>query len=190
MGVGLPLEHVWAYILLDLIKKETGHNIPYWNLGIEGGGLDVQTRMFYHYVSKLKPQLVFGYFPNYRRELYHLDSLYTTPHVPNGKHQNFNNFPYLADERIIKYETEKNLCFLDTILKLNNSIMIWNTWAWGEAASYELYKKIQIKHNFNLEFDYKARDKMHSSYDAHIKFATEIFERYKDTIIKTLNGAE
>lgn len=181
-GVGLPLEHTWPHILLTLIKNNTGYNIPFWNLGAGGCGLDLQTRMYYHYGLKLKPQLVFAYFPDYRRELYVNDEVVLSLFLPSGKN-NFNSLPYMADQRIIKYETEKNLCFLDLMLKTNNTTMIYNTWA---KNRFPIYEKIQLLHNVNMDFDNKARDKSHSGHVANINFAKEIWNNYKDIIIEKL----
>ena len=186
-GIGLPLEHTWPYILLGYINKETDYNIPLWNLATGGVGLDTQVRLYYHYGLKLKPQLVFGYFPAYRRELYYNDDRWLAPFNSSHPKINFDNIPYIVDPRIIHYETEKNMCFLDIMLKMNNTKMIHNNWTlYGEAEP--IYDNFQIRHNINLHFDKKARDKLHCGHASHVKFAKEIFENYKDIIIETLKN--
>lgn len=182
-GIGLPLEHTWAYILLDLIKKETNQDIPFWNLSFGGSGLDFQTRVYYHYGLKLKPKLVFAYLPVYRRELYNDSDAYPSFCLPNSNKFNFNKFPYLIDNRIITYETEKNMCFLDCMLKLNDTVMIWNSY---DKNYYDSSSHIQLKHNYQLLNDNKARDKKHAGYATNLTFAKTIFENYKDIIIDKL----
>lgn len=181
-GVGLPLEHSWPHILLELIKKETGYSIPFWNLSLSGVGLDTLVRMFYQYGLKLKPQLIFALFPEYRRELYRNYSNHLTQHTVNGT-DNFNNIPYLLDHRIVHYETDKNLCFLDYMIKSINSKLIHNNWC---VTPDPMYKKFQISHDINLSFNKRARDKIHSGYEAHFDFAQKIFEQHKDIILESL----
>jgi len=182
-GIGLPLEHTWPYILLQYIKQDTGYDIPYWNLSQPGGGLDILVRHYYHYGIKLKPQLVFGFFPDYRRELYSYNYGRTILHMANSKEFNFNKMIYMADKRIITYETEKNMCFLDCMLKLNNTEMIWSTWANGY---YNVYDKIGLRHTHILRNDNKARDKLHPGHACNIIFAKKIYEDYKDVILAKL----
>jgi hypothetical protein len=184
-GIGLPVEHTWPYILLSYIKQTTGYEIPYWNLAHGGSGLDTQTRLYYHYGLKLKPQLIFAYFPEYRREIYNNNDRWLTAFNSSHPENNFDNISYLIDPRVIHYETEKNMCFLDTMIKLTNSKMIHNHWSIG-GHSDPIYDNFQIKHNINLDFDHKARDKIHAGFESHTKFAKTIFETYKDTIIETL----
>lgn len=187
-GIGLPLEHTWPYILLNHIKKETGYNIPFWTLATGGVGLDTEVRLYHQYGLKLKPQLVFAYFPEYRRELYYGDDNYLSAFNSSHPITNFDYIPYIADSRVIKYETEKNMCFLDTMLKLNNTTMIHNYWSVTNHKT-DVYDEFQIKHHINLTFDRKARDKLHCGQASHIKFANQIWEKYKDVIVEKLNGA-
>lgn len=182
-GIGLPLEHTWCYILLNYIKRDTGYDIPYWNLGQPGGGLDILVRHYYNFGIKLKPQIVFGFFPDYRRELYDYNNIYTVLYMVNSPHFNFNKMPYLADKRIIQYETEKNMCFLDTMLKLNNTELIWSSWANGY---YDIYDKIGLRHTNILRNDNKARDKIHPGHACNIIFAKKIYEDFKDVILAKL----
>lgn len=185
-GIGLPLEHTWPHILLNYIKKETGHNIPFWNLATGGTGLDTQTRMFYHYGLKLKPQLVFAYFPAYRRELYNADDRWLSPFNSSHPETNFDNIPYYADPRIQYYEIEKNMCFLDVMLKTINATMIHNYWAM-DGEIIPIYDRFQINHKFQLTWDKKARDKLHCGHSSHINFAKNIWETYKDIIVEKLS---
>lgn len=187
VGIGLPLESTWPYKLLQLIRKETNYNIPFWNIAQSGSGLDRQIRYYYHYGIKLKPHIVFAYFPEYRRELYTTNSTQPLLHLPSNFDLNFDKFPYLIDYRIMQYETEKNMCFLDCMLKLNQTKMIWNTWS---TVEYDAYKEIQTRHNFILTNDAKARDRLHPGEQSNLSFAEEIYNKYKNIIIEQLNGAE
>lgn len=182
-GIGLPVEHSWAHILLNFIRQETGYNIPYWNLSFPGCGLDTLVRLYYHHGVKLNPQLVFGYFPSYRRELYVDNDNYISFFLPRSKDNNFKNIPYLVDERIILYETEKNMCFLDCMLKSTNSKMIWNEW---DKTYYDTCDNIQLKHSHFVLPDLKARDKIHPGHRSNITFAKNVWEEYKTIILDTL----
>lgn len=184
-GVGLPLNHTWAYNLLEKINKTTGHNIPFWSLALGGSSLDVQTRLYYHYGMKLKPDIVFGFLPGYRREVYRSTDNKTSMLYPHQQISNPNPlFDYLFDKRTILYETEKNMVLLDQMLKSTNTLMIYSTW--GEH--YPIFDKIQLKHNIPLHVDNKSREKQHSGHEANLVFANKIYNQYENLILEKLKG--
>jgi len=182
-GIGVRQEETWAWQLLNTIKKDIGHDIPYWNLGVGGSGFDSITRMYYHFHNILKPQIVFGFFPRFRKEMFFKN----TWDLRNGTLQENKELQenyLLWDTRYIAYENEKNFAFIDMMLQKNNSIMIWK--AWGDY--YPNNFQYEIKSNFI--FDNLGRDKMHPGPSSHKNFADEIYSEYKNLIldkIKPLN---
>lgn len=193
-GIGLPKEETWSYILLDLIKKETGLIIPYWNLGMAGCGLDSITRISYNYFNVLTPNLVFGFFPVYRREFKSENGWNVA--TPSRNLKIYENNPILIEEQTIKYETEKNLVMIDLILQKYNSTLIWDHWDQSGIFPVTIEKKLK---NFNNRVNaYKkllflaknppfARDAKHPGKDFNKQFALQIFEEKRDVILTALS---
>ena len=181
-GIGIRKEETWAYQLLENIKQDTNKDIPYWNLGLGGCGCDSITRSLYHYHDKLKPQIVFGFFPEFRKETFSFrysdDWTPITATIKNNKEIRENYL--LWDIRNIAYENEKNFSFIKIMLEKYNSIMIWQ--AWGEYYPYDFEYQIKTK----FIFDKLARDKMHTGATNHKKFADAIYAEYRELILEKL----
>lgn len=63
-GVGLPIEHTWAYMLCEKIRQHTGKQIPFWSLAIAGTGPMTQANLLYHFRKfVIKPALVVTWLP-------------------------------------------------------------------------------------------------------------------------------
>jgi len=180
-GIGLKQTDTWAYKLLEMIRKDTGLNIPFWNLALAGVGIDSITRAFYHYHNLLKPKIIFGYFPEYRRELYYLKD-YNDLAAYTFQNKELLEQSVMIDERTILYETEKNFSFIDLMIKNIDSTMIWNTW-----SKNNIYPNLQIKHNFELGWDNKARDREHPGSNLHSLFADNIYSEYRKLILSKIN---
>ena len=75
-GVGLPLEEVWAYKLLEKIRKHTNKTIPYWNIGFGGAGLDTIAANLYEFNKLHKIDYIFLYLPGTDRREYMSDLKY------------------------------------------------------------------------------------------------------------------
>lgn len=184
-GIGVKLEESWAYVLLQLIKSETGYNIPFWNLALGGSGLDAQVRAYYHYYQMLQPKLVIGFIPPpYRRELYiGIEHPVTgdTPVFVLPHSDIFVENKLLLDEKNIAYECEKNFAMLDLMLQKYNTKMLWNGWGFDRLPD-----QFYTKHKLEIKYDRKARDSLHPGPKLHANFAEEIFNQYKETILSAL----
>jgi hypothetical protein len=194
-GTGLAKEDTWSYILLDLIKKETGLNIPYWNLGLGGCGLDAITRLFYHYSDILKPNLVFGLWPCYRRE-FKVDGIGWDMVLPSNNSKIFEENPILTKKETIWYETEKNLAIIDLMIGKNNSTLIWDYWDRDDVFTGKIDTKLEhLKHKVNIFRRLKislpqpvemARDGLHPGKEFNKQFALTLFYEKKDVILEAL----
>jgi hypothetical protein len=200
-GTGLPKHHTWAYRLLELIKAETGLQIPYWNLGMGGTGVDAITRIFYHWGEVLKPNLVFGLWPSYRKEYKSIYGHWVTT-LPSLRPNIFESNPFLVEDATIQYETEKNFAIINLMLQRNNSTLIWDFWdiqdkfmptMEAKFKTFEnrvdLYNKISKQ--LPIEPGYYrpvcARDGKHPGEEYNKRFAQQLFEEKKDIILKALS---
>lgn len=182
-GIGVKLEEVWAYKLLELIKQATGLHIPYWNLALGGNGIDAQVRAYYHYYQKLKPNLVIGFLPPpHRRELYIEENDSIAKFVLSQDTYYQENLLFL-NEKNISYECEKNFSMLDLMLQKYNTKLLWRGWGY-DSFPQDFY----WYHNLKFPWDRKGRDSLHPGPDAHKKFAEEMFSANKEKILSTLKG--
>lgn len=182
-GIGVPYQDGWAYHMIESIRKDTGLEIPYWNLAMGGCGLDAITRAYYHYHDMLKPHIVFGFLPGYRREIFMPDINSNIPVFTTPLDNMLPKYDILLDPRTIHYETEKNLAMLDLMLKKHDTMMIWSGWG------YEHYpKNFQHPHDMIIFWDTKGRDSMHPGPDSHQQFANGIYSRFRDQILDKIKS--
>ena len=182
-AIGIPHTEGWAHHILEKIRKDTGLEIPYWNLAMGGSGLDAITRAYYHYHDVLSPHLVFAFLPAYRKELFIPENSSNVPIFTNTQDSILFQYDILLDPRTMHYETEKNLAMLDLMLKKHDTTMVWNGWG------YEHYpKNFHHKHNMMIEWDLGGRDKMHPSACAHQKFANNIYSKFRDLILSKIKS--
>jgi hypothetical protein len=57
LGVGLPNEYTWPYILAQTL------NYNCVNLGVGGGSNDLAFRLAYHWINKINPKIIFLFSP-------------------------------------------------------------------------------------------------------------------------------
>lgn len=193
-GIGLPLEETFSHLIYTQIKKEIGEDFPYWNLGLEGCGLDSITRCYYNFYKQLKPHVVIVLFPSYRLEYFHQNwkSILVNDDIDNVFYKN----PHLIDPNVITYNIEKNLAILDLLLEKTNTALIWDRWDGFDnvnTSKLETFKNYadswQIAFsktkNSNL-----ARDGKHPGKKTNEEFANMLLNKYHDMICRHLiNGA-
>lgn len=70
-GVGLPIEHIWAKFLNDMISKEIGVSLPFFNLSVNGASSELLTRLIFTHVNKgFTPDVVIALLPSlFRNEI-------------------------------------------------------------------------------------------------------------------------
>jgi hypothetical protein len=197
-GIGVPVEHTWANILLRKIRKEfPDTNIPYWNIGLAGCGYDSMTRAIYNLVDVLKPQLIFCLFPSpYRREIMKQNEFIRwLPASTAGIDPKFNQI--FLEPDWVRYQTEQNLAMMDLIL--NNKVQVlWDSWFTDDNKPLEEVVSIgklptfqnKVKRSWasmrNVDL---GRDGMHAGPMTNRRYADYIFEDHVDYIVKCLSSS-
>ena len=133
-GVGLHQHETWSYQLIEKIRNKTNKNIPYWNLGLGGTGIDTQSRLLYFLTTilNIKVQYVFSLIPTISRREYKVinDSYrnwlpaYRCKDAPLGKHID----SIFSDVYFSTHQTERSLMTIDSICRQNGAKMICSTW--------------------------------------------------------------
>lgn len=182
-AIGIRSEQGWAYQILEIIRKDIGYEIPYWNLAMGGAGLDAIVRSYYCYYDMLKPHIVFAYLPAYRREIFVPDSPGNVPIFTNVLDNILPKHEVLIDPRNIQYENEKNLALLDLMLRKHDTKMFWNSWGQDQYP-----KDFHQRHGMSILWDRKGRDKSHPGPDAHHKFAKEMYMQLRSQILDTIKS--
>ena len=173
-GIGVNQNEIWANIFLEKLKSKFNTFIPYWNLSLAGCGLDALLRAYYNYFILLQPHYVIAYFPCYRKEIY---DQRTKEIVSLNIHEPQHFISESLDENIISYETSKNFLFLQLLLEKYNTKLFWNTW-----EDLKFYPNKINKFNSSIDWDQKARDKMHPGPFAHKKFAEDVWKEISPNI--------
>jgi hypothetical protein len=108
MGIGLPLEQTWPYIL----EQKSG--VTCWNLGLGGAGLDTVYRMAEHYAHHLNVIAVVCLVPDPARlELF----IKGKPVIFNWLDEQHHSFlqAWLADDENAQVNSRKNLKAIEKI---------------------------------------------------------------------------
>jgi len=104
-GVGLPLEKVWAYVLLERIRAATGKKIPYWNLSVSGASVDtVASEIYYaHTHLKMRPKLVLSWLPAFFWRDFSFKASREFHFSPND----LSNYPAVINETLMPVFTDR-----------------------------------------------------------------------------------
>ena len=179
-GIGIRQHETWSYKLLEKIREKTNKNIPYWNLGFAGSGLDTQARHLYFLTTLLniKVQFVFSLIPLTNRREYKVDSDKYRNWTPNwlpeaaplSKHIN----PVFSDSYFSTHQTDRSLMLIDSICRQNNTKMICSSWD-TDADIKLLTNSFSLIDSFQADIKPtdvadRARDGMHPgpSYHSHL----------------------
>lgn len=176
-GIGLPLEHTWAYIFHKKVCEELKMYIPFWNISKGGAGLDLILRALYTDCDLLKPQVIISYLPFLeRRERWHGD-LWAPCDGPL-KNEMAGEIKLFTNERYVTYQTEKNLAFVDLLLEKWKSIML----AIPADQDFDFTKipmsNIKFTPYYGPIAGDLARDGMHFGPRWNAEFAEELFKRF------------
>jgi hypothetical protein len=127
----------------------------------------------------MNPQLIISNLPDPSRRERWKDDIF-------GVFDADRNAGVIIDDRFITYQTEKNLCFINTLLERWNSniIFVHNSQITGQDISYmNLNRVIQLKDfRINLENWDHARDGIHAGPIANKTFGKEFFKLIKPII--------
>lgn len=191
-GVGLPINDIWTTQLLNTLKAKTGKNIPHWNLGLAGAGLDSIANGLYWYSLKFKKQLkyIVILFPPFTRREY----CYNTPNIKTWFHPRSPGLSddskvvdgLFADLEFIKYQSVKNLALIDAVSKNLNAKVIYSMW---EFQGIVMEKEVSIIREYFPNFQYInypnskydvdfARDSTHPGPTMHKKISETFFDEY------------
>jgi hypothetical protein len=116
VGIGLPLEHTWAYILSQKM------NLKMVNLGIGGTGPDSAFRLANHYIPILKPKIVIYLQPDSSRLLLiNRNNKFINLSVNNDKnlYSSF-YFEWVMNEENLHLHSLRNLLAIESICNRNN----------------------------------------------------------------------
>jgi hypothetical protein len=193
-GIGLPLEETFSHIIYTEIKKNINIDFPYWNIGVGSAGLDTISRIFFHFRKILRPQVVVALFPDYRLEFIKNNAWEAVLPTNTDSNSIFETNTFLINPEVMRYNTQKNLSFIDLLLSENNSQLFWDTWA---LKNYDINSLSKLE-NFQNSIDSwntlkrinikspKARDGVHAGKKQHEQFAQVILNRFGDQICKKL----
>lgn len=189
-GIGLPVEEIWAYKLLQKINDELGENIPYWTIAMGGTGLDAQTRALYQLNDMLRPNIIIALFPEAsRREIYSGCNYlkYLTEPFKLKKYDDV-----FFDDRLILYQLGKNLSFLKLIADKYGTKIIGNsTGSCGETYYKEYINQFDFyiyKTDFYTNTVDRARDMMHPGKKSNTQFALKLYDEIFPTVKQILHN--
>lgn len=182
IGIGLPLEEVYAHVATQKIATALGRRIPYWNLAHGGVSGDYIARVLSLAVPILRPKLVFALFPVIcRRELVVDGKI--KPFLPQGRYlgaEISNAVVSLYDPDHEAYAMVRNLRMVDLLCRAYGAEFLWSTQeldlAFTRSVPDDLLKK-RIPARLFKNSDDVARDLQHAGATAHANLAKIIYPR-------------
>lgn len=135
VGIGLPVEATWPYIVSQKL------NLEMCNLGLSSGSCDSAFRIANHYVSKIKPQVVFLLAPDQARlEVLGIDSIDAiTAMDASGLAKETFYRKWLSVEENQRMNQEKNILAIKHLCHVNNvkfaNLYSWHTVNYGNATA-------------------------------------------------------
>jgi hypothetical protein len=191
MGVGLPLDEVYAHLAITKLREESGLPLPFWNVGVGGASSDKIARLVTLGTSVLRPHVVFCLFPpTSRRELCPGDGsiMSYVPKVPGPLHEQVMAVYSRAGER---YEFVKNLTMVDIACQLIGATFMWGCCAWNEEATETIPPHLMEKRLANFpqgESQPRAQDGLHRGAGDHATYAKGLIDALRphlcDFIVK------
>lgn len=171
-GIGLELEKTYPYLVSQKL------NIPYYNMGMGGTGVDAMSYNLSIWLSKYpKPKFIFLYYSDMTRFLIKQDTLFTSGGTwsTNPHYQNFLRYAdssgYFVTRYILSSKVIKNLCE-------NNNIPYHNMSFIADLPELDYV-------NIEKTVD-KARDLQHAGIEMHDLLSDYLVMQYSD---KYLNAS-
>ena len=179
-GTGLKQNEIWAHLLLEKIRQKTNKNIPYWNLGLAGTGLDTQARNLYFLTTVLKKKInfVFSLIPPIARREYKATNDEYRKWLP----MQITNFTSLSthvntlfvDLDFSTHQAERSLMTIDSICRQNDTKMYCTSWEINLNNVKSLFDSFPLINFFEKKFLFTgsfARDGRHPGLSYHQKLA-------------------
>ena len=190
-GTGLPINHIWANLLLERIKVHTGKNIPYWNTALSGASIDAMANGLYWFDRKFAVDLKYIVMlcpPFQRREYLYGDGKIKTWYNPIGIATDNDAVNSLfMDRNFSYYRTGVDLMLIDSIRRRTNASVIYSSWKMpGTETENETafikrncpdfnYVNFPAIEKFNTT---TARDGEHFGVDMHNKICDYYWDEY------------
>lgn len=117
-GEGLPVEHIWAHQLNEMIQEKHGRKFGYYNIGRGGSSVAAIARYIYHAIEVIgmRPKMVVVLFPSIFRDEFYVDNF--PPHSMYNPIHYIPNFIHPDSSRAQKYfyeNYEKNIRITNSI---------------------------------------------------------------------------
>lgn len=180
-GVGLPIEHVWSYLLLEKIREKLNVTIPYWNIGLSGAGFETMTEamMWFAKRSPSKPRLVISLFPLiYRREWcwesFDVRRWFSSDMCP----LTYANLVF-SDKDFAVHQCYRSMQTMEALRMHFNATCFYSTWddkeGWDSLTNLRDSHRVPFPplHVFNTTW---ARDSNHYGPDMHQKIADRFWK--------------
>jgi hypothetical protein len=189
-GVGVPIEHTWSHILLEKIRQATGKNIPYWNIGTAGTGIDTIARLTYLFAEKLNAKYLFIVMPMiFRREYSAEDKSNIAWNIIN-KCNDGSQYPYansvnelFYDQTFAECQTSRSCMIIDSTLKSINCEAYTTSWLRDDTHEREVLKMFPYlnyhRNTTRIVCTDVGRDNMHPGPIWHRLKAEEIWNNVK-----------
>jgi len=205
-GIGLNLEDVWSYRLLEKIKEYKNINIPYWSLAAGGASIDLQTLYLHAFIDQLKPKYIFFLLPPLERRLFRAfkKSIKFSARGSSNYHTSIAGDPLdywqnqiirqskelLLDPDYSMLESVKSLLLVNELCKRYQTKVFYSTWTNGieATASFKIFEvNEQLNNLTRLKCEFpsivdKARDNSHAGPITNNMFSEHVFEEVKDLL--------
>jgi hypothetical protein len=205
-GIGLNLEDVWSYRLLEKIKEYKNINIPYWSLAAGGASIDLQTLYLHTFIDQLKPKYIFFLLPPLERRFIRAfeKSIFFSSRGVSNHHTSIVGDPLtstqseiirqakelLLDPDYSMLESVKSLLLINELCKRYQTKVFYSTWTNNieATASFKIFEvNEQLNNLTRLKCEFpsvvdKARDNSHAGPITNNRFSEHVFEEVKDLL--------
>jgi hypothetical protein len=201
-GIGINLEDVWSYRLLEKIKQYKNIDIPYWSLACSGSSIDLQALYLHTFIDQLKPKYIFFLLPPLERRLFRAFTkpiMFSSREVRTSIATTLTSSeskiikqatPLLLDQDYYILESLKSLILINETCNRYQTKVFYSTWIKGGEAedSFERFEDIKHLNNFTrLTHEFpkiidRARDNQHAGPITNNDFSEYVFEEIKDLL--------
>lgn len=194
LGLGLPLDNVWAKIIHRNIEEKTKLKIPFWNLAKNGSSIDLQFLLLEKYHKQLKPKFIFFLIPLiYRRVFYYQNWFHTC--LFNEANFLSRRYPqaieklvdYNVDESAALFEFHKYMLLINYISKEYDGKIFYQfssdlteleeNFITERSNSYSQATRLGTRFPYPVD---RARDRAHHGPKSHKIFTDSVWEEIKD----------
>jgi hypothetical protein len=157
--------------------------MPYWTVASGGTGIDQMVRYIYNLKDLLRPQIIISYLPSAERRELAFETRWGiwTLDLLEGK-----DTKIFLDEKLISYQSEKNMAMLDLILKDIDSIFLFSSSMHDFTLSdYIDSPRFVQRPHVPEQYDI-SRDGIHAGPKTNEIMAERVFEYFSPIIAERL----